>query len=204
MAAYSMVFQGDMCQIKDVKTGKKLVNIYRTKNNMYPLEMSRVGCAYLAQSDMQKSVLWHERYGHLNFQSMQLLRQKSMVHGLPFMKKISLCEACIYGKQTRSPFSKRALWRAKYKLQLVHVDLCGPMQSNSLGGNRYFMLLIDDYSRMSWVYFLQSMSEAFEQFKNFQAMVERQSGCKLKVLRTDRGGEFTSNEFKQYCARSGI
>lgn len=77
-AAYSVVFQGDMCQIKDVKTGEKLVNIHRTKNNMYPLEMSRVGCAYVAQSDMQKSMLWHERYGHLNFQSMQLLRQKSI------------------------------------------------------------------------------------------------------------------------------
>lgn len=78
-------------------------------------------------------------------------------------------------------------------MELVHTDLCGPMRAESLAGSRYFLLFVDDYSRMNWVYFLRYKSETFELFKKFKVMVEKQNGKYLKVLRTDRGGEFTSN-----------
>lgn len=96
------------------------------------------------------------------------------------------------------------MWRASAKLQLVHTDICGPMQTESLGRNKYFLLFIDDYTRMTWVYFLKAKSETFENFKRLRALVERQSGNRLMCLRSDRGGEFTSSEFYRYCNDHGI
>lgn len=89
-------------------------------------------------------------------------------------------------------------------LGLIHADLCGPMHTESFSGNRYFLLFTDDYSRMSWVYFLKFKSEASENFKKFKALVGKQRGCGIKVLRTDRGGEFCSNEFNTFCEEHGI
>jgi hypothetical protein len=81
-------------------------------------------------------------------------------------------------------------------LELVHTDLCGPTRTQSLQGENYFMLLIDDYSRMTWVMFLKEKYEAFEKFKAFKALVENETDLKIKCLRSDRGGEFISNEFE--------
>jgi transposase InsO family protein len=89
-------------------------------------------------------------------------------------------------------------------LQLVHTDICGPIEPMSLGGNRYFITFIDDFSRKLWVYFLKEKLAAFTVFKNFKALVENQSGHKLVTLRSDRGGEYTSKEFDKYCREQGI
>lgn len=121
-----------------------------------------------------------------------------MVLGLP-----RLNSSVTLGKQTRLPF-KSSSWRAKTKLELIHTDLCGPMQVPSLGNSLYFLLFIDDLTRMCWVYFLSNKHEAFEKFKLFRAMVEKESGNLIKVLRSDRGGEFCSHEFNTYCDRAGI
>ena len=77
-----------------------------------------------------------------------------MVQGLPQIKSMEQCEACIYGKQRKNPFPEGTSWRALGNLDLVHGDLCGLMKTKSLGVNWYFMLLTDDHSRMSWVFFL--------------------------------------------------
>lgn len=77
--------------------------------------------------------------------------------------------------------------RAQGKLELVYADICGPMRTESLAGSKYFLLIIDDFSRMSWAYFNTFKSEAFECFKKFKAQVEKQCNQKLKSLRTDRG-----------------
>jgi hypothetical protein len=79
-------------------------------------------------------------------------------------------------------------------LQLVYSDLCGPLET-SLGDCKYFLLFIDDYSRMNWVYFLKSKFETFEKFKVFLRMVENETKENIVTLQTDNGGEFTSNEF---------
>lgn len=84
------------------------------------------------------------------------------------------------------------------------MDLCGPMSEESVGGNKYFYLLMDDYSMWCRVYFINNKSEVFEKFQAFHALVERQTGLKLKTLRIDRGGEFCSSEFQSYCEGLGI
>ena len=135
---------------------------------------------------------------------LKILKNKGIIFGLPRIDSTNLCEGCIYSKQTRKSFHVGRSRRASHCLELIHADLCGPMQTNSLGGSIYFLLFIDDYSRMSWVYFLQHKSETFQKFQMFKAMVENQSGCHIKVLRTDRGGEFVSKDFNLFCEEEGI
>ena len=116
-----------------------------------------------------------------------------MVKGLPLIEKPdSLCESCILGKRHKESFPTGKSIRAKAPLEIIHSYLCGPMQAPSLAGNQYFLTFIDDFTRKIWVYFFKNKSEVFEKFQNFKALVENQSGLRIKVLRTDRGGEYIS------------
>ncbi|CAL5412844.1 unnamed protein product [Camellia sinensis] len=204
VAGYSISFDNDACVIRDKHSGHTLININMTQNKMFPLEVSGMENFVFAASGKDDSKLWHLRYGHLNIKGLKLLKEKGMVFGLPKIGSIELCEGCIYGKQTRKSFPVGKARRASTCLELIHADLCGPMQTKSFGGSRYFLLFTDDYSRMSWVYFLENKSEAFEKFKHFKAKVEKQSGFCVKVLRTDRGGEFLSKDFDLFCEENGI
>lgn len=150
-------------------------------------------------------MLWHERYGHLSHRGMQRLQSKNMVHGLPkFDAQSFTCSDCLIGKQPRNPIPKASMWRAKEVLELVHSDICSPISPISNSGKRYLLCFIDDFSRKGWVYFLKEKSEAFIHFKQFKRKVEKETGKNLKCLRTDRGGEFISNEFTDYCKCQGI
>jgi transposase InsO family protein len=89
-------------------------------------------------------------------------------------------------------------------LEIVHIDLVGPTTTKGLKGERYFMLLVDDYTRMTAVFFLKNKSEAFENFNIYKEMVENEMDSRIKCLRSDNGGEFTSKEFMDYCNNHGI
>ena len=89
-------------------------------------------------------------------------------------------------------------------LELVHSDVFGPMPVPSLGKSMYYVSFIYDFSRNTWIYFLRKKSEVFEKFKEFKALVESQTEKKIKVLRTDNGGEFCKKEFEEFCKKCGI
>ena len=123
----------------------------------------------------------------------------------PNIKEINqACEGCLLGKQHRQSFPSGKAWRAKELLELVHTDICGPMRTPSLSNNRYFILFIDDYTGMTWVYFLREKSEVFKIFKKYKNYVEKESGRSIKVLRSDRGKEYTSKEFDKFCEDEGV
>jgi transposase InsO family protein len=84
------------------------------------------------------------------------------------------------------------------------MDICGPSRKEGTKKENYFMLIIDDYSRLTWVDFLKEKDEAFEKFKIFKALTENQTGNRLKAVRSDRGGEFMSSDFKELCDKHGI
>lgn len=204
-SGHQVIFDGSQFLIKNKDSGRLLAQASKTSNRMYPIVFHNNIEVALVNEELSDSDLWHHRYGHLNNNGLQLLKNKEMVIGLPSIKdQNKVCEGCVLGKQARKAFPVGKSRRATKCLELVLADLCGPMRTESLSGSRYFLLFTDYFSRMSWVYFLQAKSETFENFKKFKALVEKQCGKALKVLRTDRGGEFTSNEFKVFCEEQGI
>ena len=115
-----------------------------------------------------------------------------------------MCESCILGKQKNVSFLKTGRTPNAEKLELVHTDLWGPSPVASLGGSRYYITFIDDSSRKVWVYFLKNKSKVFENFKKWKAMVETETGLKVKCMRLDNGGEYINGRFSEYCATQGI
>jgi len=143
---------------------------------------------------------WHRRFGHLGARNLQKLAKHRMVDGFDFdaTKQIKFCESCVNGKHHRSNFPTSGGKRSEEPLGLVHSDLCGKMSSESLSGAEYFLTFIDDRTRYVWVYILKRKDQVFERFLEWKALVEKSTGRKLKALRTDNGGEYTSAEFEAY------
>ena len=128
-----------------------------------------------------------------------------MVNGFSLIEQTNkLCESCIIGKQHRESFPIGKSYKGRAPLEIVDSDLCGYMQTPSIGNKLYFITFIDDYSMKIWVYFLKHKSESFEVFKQFKFMVEKKSGHYIKILRIDKGGEFLSNVFLSFFKTNGI
>jgi transposase InsO family protein len=128
-----------------------------------------------------------------------------MVRGLSRFDHVEqFCDVCVLTKQRRLPFPQQSSFRAKERLELVHGDLCGPVTPATPGWRRYLLLLVDDLSRYIWVVVLSSKGEAVDPIRRSQAVAEVECGCKLRVLLTDNGGEFTVAEFASYCTDEGV
>jgi hypothetical protein len=200
----TLVFKNDACKAYHDEQGL-IFSTQMTANRMFIITAPVIIPMCLQISKQENTQLWHNRYGHLSYSGLKLLTQKDMVKGLPELSEMKeKCSDCIFGKHQRNSIPKQARWRATEKLQLIHSDICGPINPSSNGGRRYFITFTDDYSRKTWVYLMKEKSEAFEIFKNFKVLVENESGCMILSLRTDRGGEYTSNEFNEFCKVHGV
>ncbi|KAL5742036.1 hypothetical protein ACOSP7_028768 [Xanthoceras sorbifolium] len=177
-----------------VARGKKCGTLYVTSN----LE----NIVAVADSE-RKSNLWHQRLGHMSEKGMKTLLSKGK---LPDLKAVDvgLCEDCIFGKQKKVSFAKIGKILKAEKLELVHTDVWGPSPVSSLSGSLYYVTFIDDSTRKVWVYFLKKKSEVFDTFRKWKAMVENETGLKIKRLRSDNGGEYRDSRFREFCANSGI
>lgn len=159
-------------------------------------------CIYIAS---KLTYLWHQRYNHLNHRGLKKLKTKKMVHGLSKLEASSVtCADCFTGKQHRNPIPNKSEWCASKILELIHVDICGPIEPISSNGKRQLLCFINDYSRKGWVYFLIQKSKALECFKKYKKLVEKEVKTPIKCLRTDRGGEFNSTKFKLFFEEEGI
>ena len=198
-----MVFEENKCRVID-KKNQLMTKVEMTRNKVFPLSINYASPVALKSEISDESQLLNGRYGHLNEKGLQPLKQKDMVRGLPQINQIEgVCEGCVDGKMHHLPFPKTS-WRAKAPLELVHADIFGPTRTPSLGNKRYFILFVDNYTRMEWLYFIQQKSYAFSKILEFKALVERQSGLKMKTLRTYCGGEFIYQPFLNYCKKEGI
>lgn len=141
----------------------------------------------------------------MNFDNLMKIRKNQYVRNIPQIIKLisTFYDECVRGMQAKVGFKTKE-YNTSRPLELIHTNLCGPTRTRALAGERYFMLFIDDYSRRTWVTFLHDKSQAFERFKIFKKMVENESGHRLKCLRSDLGGEFSSNEFVDYYEKHGI
>lgn len=197
----TVVFDRNGCSVYNEEDD--LIVQAKVSNGVYKLENQNVSCMQATATD--ELMTWHRRLGHINYADLRKMKN-GIVDGISFAESssgIADCEVCMEGKQTRASFNHTGS-RAKNLLDLVHSDVCGPMENSSIDGARYFLTFIDDHSRKVFVYFLKAKSDVFETFKNFKQMAENQTERKIKVIRSDGGKEYCNHEFENFCKRSGI
>ncbi|GJT83981.1 putative RNA-directed DNA polymerase [Tanacetum coccineum] len=165
-------------------------------NSMYSISNKRT------KPNLDSSYLWHCRLAHINKKRIEKLQHDGLLKPTD-NEPFDQCVSCISGKMTRKPFSHKTE-KVKDVLGLIHTDVCGPLRHVSKKGASYFITFTDDYSRYGYVYLLKHKHEVFETFKVFKNEVENQLGKTIKAIRSDRGGEYISQEFKDYLKAYGI
>jgi hypothetical protein len=169
-------------------------------NGMYKLSIiinkNNVDCAYIVDS----SLMWHARLGYLNFKYMKYM----LKHGLISYKQDvhDKCEIYIESKIRKKLFPSTN--RNSQLLELIHSDVCELNGILTRGGKRYFITFIDDFSMYTYVYLMKNKDEAFYMFKKYKTEVENQKDKRIKVLRSDRGGEYFPQEFTNFCEENGL
>ncbi|GJT13215.1 retrovirus-related pol polyprotein from transposon TNT 1-94 [Tanacetum coccineum] len=154
----------------------------------------------------ENSTLWHRRLGHVNMRLIQSLASKELVRNLPKLKfDQHFCDACKIRKQAHASHKAKNIVSMTRCLELLHMDLFGPSAVRSYRGNRYTLVIVDDYSRYTWTRFLKDKTEAFDQFKIFSKKIQNQLGCTIVSIRTDHGREFDNEvQFREFCNANGI
>ncbi|GJT26984.1 retrovirus-related pol polyprotein from transposon TNT 1-94 [Tanacetum coccineum] len=129
----------------------------------------------MAKATSSQAWLWHRRLSHLNFDTINLLSKNNIVNGLPKLKfvKDHLCSSYELGKAKRKSFHTKTTPSSKRRLQLLHMDLCGPMRVESINGKKYVLVIVDDYSRYTWTHFLRSKDETPGVLIDFLTLVQR-------------------------------
>ncbi|UYV68112.1 hypothetical protein LAZ67_5003088 [Cordylochernes scorpioides] len=148
---------------------------------------------------------WHQRLCHIDSNAIEKMARKELVIGLGISSRDKgLCDDCCIAKSTKASHKNLGNIRSKQTLELIHTDICGPMPVKSTGGNRYFLSFVDDFSRRITVYLLKNKDEVLKHFDIYGATVERQTGNKIKVLRSDNGLEFCNRDFQDKLQKLGI
>lgn len=147
-----------------------------------------------------EAILWHKRLGHVSVSNMSFLEKD--VKGIEIPSHMD-CKICTQCKRTHLPFKKDGI-RAVSLLQIIQSDVCGPMYENSIGGAKYYVSFIDDFSRKVFVYIIKQKSQVFECFKKFKALVENQTDKKIKIFRSDGGKEYDNHQFRDLFEQEGV
>lgn len=155
---------------------------------------------------MSKSYLWHLRLGHIGFSGLEAIVKKDLADGLDIgsVQEWEVCEGCALGKLTRVKFQSGTTKRSANLLDVVYSDVAGPMKTPTFGGMKYFATFTDDKSRLCKLYLMRSKDEVYDKFVEFVNWAENQTGRRVKVLRTDGGGEYQSAKLAKFCRKRGI
>ncbi|GKA84159.1 putative ribonuclease H-like domain-containing protein [Tanacetum coccineum] len=181
------------------------------QNNIYSFNLENIvpsgGLAYLiAKAIIDESNKWHRRLGHVNFKNLNKLVKGNLVRGLPskIFQNDHTCVACQKGKQHKASCKAKAVSSISQTLQLLHMDLFGPTSVRSLNHKTYCLVITDDFSRFSWVFFLRTKDETSAILKDFIRQIENQLNQKVKTIRSDNGTEFKNKEVIEFCGLKGI
>ena len=169
--------------------GRLLVKVLRSRLYKLRLEVGRPACLHTRMEE--DTWRWHARLGHISFKTIRSMATQEMVHGLSEIQE-----------ETTMPLATP--YRSSHALELLHADLCGPISPSTLEQNLYIFVSIDDCTGYVWLILLKEKGNAFEKFKEFKKLIEKEFNKEIITLRTYRGGEFTSKEFQEFCNNSGI
>ena len=158
--------------------------------------------------DLSTVMKWHQKFGHLHLEGLLNLKRRQMVTGLEQLEKPGFnlnCQVCHQGKMSKKPFPKiRNSPRSSQILELIHSDIVGPITPSTVQGCKYILTFVDDRSHYCWSYLLAHKDDTFSTFVEWKTMVERNTGEKVKTLRTDNGGEYKNHHFQELCKQEGI
>ncbi|GJX97916.1 retrovirus-related pol polyprotein from transposon TNT 1-94, partial [Tanacetum coccineum] len=208
VAKIMVAFRQHTCYIRNLE-GVDLLTGSRG-DNLYTLSLGDMMASFpiclLSKASKTKSWLWHRRLSHLNFGAINHLARHGLVRGLPKLKfeKDHLCSACALGKSTKKPHKPKSEDTNQEKLYLLHMDLCGPMRVASVNGKKYILVIVDDYSRFTWVKCLRSKDEAPAFIINFLKMIQVRLKETVCCIRTDNGTEFVNQTLREYYEKVGI
>ncbi|KAK2380916.1 putative mitochondrial protein [Trifolium repens] len=199
-------FTKNECLVTSNK-GELLMKGERSKNNCYlwiPPETAHSTTCNVSQTD--EANLWHQKLGHLHLRGMIKLISKEAIRGLPKLtiEEKNICGDCQIGKQIQMSHPRLPHQGTSRVLELLHMDLMGPMQVESLGGRRYAFVVVDDFSRYTWISFLKEKSDTFEEFKDLCIRLQREKDSSIIRIRSDHGKEFQNSKFAEYCSTEGI
>ncbi|GKA26384.1 retrovirus-related pol polyprotein from transposon TNT 1-94 [Tanacetum coccineum] len=207
-ADLEVAFRKSTCYIRDLKGNDLLTGSRGTDLYSITLQDSTTPnpICLMAKATSSQAWLWHRRLSHLNFDTINLLSKNNIVNGLPKLKfvKDHLCSSCELGKAKRKSFHTKTTPSSKRRLQLLHMDLCGPMRVESINGKKYVLVIVDDYSRYTWTHFLRSKDETPGVLIDFLTLVQRGLHAQVTTVRTDKGTEFLNKTLHAYFAKEGI
>ncbi|GJY12812.1 retrovirus-related pol polyprotein from transposon TNT 1-94 [Tanacetum coccineum] len=207
-ADLEVAFRKSTCYIRDLKGNDLLTGSRGTDLYSISLQDSTTPnpICLMAKATSSQAWLWHRRLSHLNFDTINLLSKNNIVNGLPKLKfvKDHLCSSCELGKAKRKSFHTKTTPSSKRRLQLLHMDLCGPMRVESINGKKYVLVIVDDYSRYTWTHFLRSKDETPGVLIDFLTLVQRGLHAQVTTVRTDKGTEFLNKTLHAYFAKEGI
>ncbi|XP_059630999.1 uncharacterized protein LOC132273911 [Cornus florida] len=197
-------FDNYKCNVVDLTSDKVIFSALRSSENVYTIT-KKTQSTQCNLSTVDEAIMWHNRLGLVHTRNISKILKFKAVKGLPALKfkEDHTCRTYEQGKKTKVSFLSKEV-NSSRSLDLIHMDLYGPTRTTSIGGSKYSMLLIDDFSRILWIYFLREKSEAITHFIKFVNLVENEKGCIVKKLRLDFGIEFTMREFESYCDVKGI
>ncbi|GJV93494.1 retrovirus-related pol polyprotein from transposon TNT 1-94 [Tanacetum coccineum] len=203
-----VAFRSNTCYVRNLE-GDDLLTGGRD-SNLYTISISDMAASspvcLMSKATSTKSWLWHRRLSHLNFGTINDLTRLDLVDGLPKFKygKDHLCSACERGKSKKASHPPKLVLSDYSKLELLHMDLCGPMRVASINGKKYILVTMDDFTRYTWVYFLRSKDETPEIIKKFITQAQLNYKAKVCKIRTDNGTEFKNATLKAHYEKLGI
>ncbi|KAJ9541629.1 hypothetical protein OSB04_028135 [Centaurea solstitialis] len=203
---HKVSFSKKKCKVKNRRKEVILTGVRHADIYIINMNTSTDNFCFVSRASTDMNWLWHRRLSHLNFKTLNQLCINNLVIGLPDFRytKESLCSACEKGKQTRGSFKSKQISSISSPLQLLHMDLFGPVNVQSIGGKKYTLVIVDEYSRYTWVFFLRAKSDAPEEIILFVRKMERLNNLTVRSIRSDHGTEFKNSTLESFFEQKGI
>ncbi|KAJ9545283.1 hypothetical protein OSB04_024990 [Centaurea solstitialis] len=203
---HKVSFSKKKCKVKNRRKEVILTGVRQADIYIINMNTSTDNFCFVSRASTDTNWLWHKRLSHLNFKTLNQLCINNLVVGLPDFRytKVSLCSACEKGKQTRASFKSKQMSSISSPLQLLHMDLFGPVNVQSIAGKKYTLVIVDEYSRYTWVFFLRSKSDAPEEIILFVRKMEKLNNLSVRSIRSDHGTEFKNSTLETFFDRKGI
>ncbi|WVZ62398.1 hypothetical protein U9M48_012154 [Paspalum notatum var. saurae] len=204
---FQCLFKPNEVIVSKIDGGEEVFKGFR-HNNLYLVNFNSKNANLQACLFSKNSMgwLWHRRLAHVGMNTLKKVMKKDLVRGLKDItfEKDKLCSVCQAGKQVANTHPSKTFMSTSRPLELLHMDLFGPTTYTSIGGNNYGFVIVDDFSRYTWVYFLEDKTEVAHVFSKFAKRAQNEFNTSIVKIRSDNGREFDNTNIEEYCDEVGI